>query len=208
MTGEVELPGVGRTGGARNAFVQGLMNQAVASGKCGFCPESFEARNAAFVEAIDEVEQSYWNVWNNPSPMPGSKHHFLAAPMKDHVLYSAEVPADALLVLERIKSALQAKYQYAGYSVLVRQGDPRFNSATVFHLHYHIIVSSGEVASIDEIPEEYLQQIQIVYEVLGQDLERLDELRDCMDVFRAAALSKARPIRVKLSNKSGNNLLD
>lgn len=206
MSGEVFLPGVGRTGGFRNETVERLQREAVELGKCFLCAEMFEAKNGYLVEPLDGIILKHWNVWNSPSPHSGTKHHFMVAPKHHHVLESARLSSEAMNELQEIVSALQLKYGYASFALLSRQGEPDFNSSTVFHLHYHIVVSDGLPVSMGVFPPEIVRKAQELWDELD-DEEAYDRLREAMDAFRAQKLGKAWPIRVKLSNRTGHNLL-
>lgn len=210
-----ELSGVGRTSGARNELVEKLAQDAVADGKCAFCSPYFEAKNGDWViEPLGAVPR-YWKVWHNPSPFTGTSHHIMLA-SNGHILRASELTPEALRERDMIVEDLQTQFGYSSFTEFSRQGNPAFNAATVYHLHYHIVVSSGEPASETTIPSYYLEIIEQLYREISLDaewvvqdpLEAIDTLREYLDVFREAKRSKAVPIRAKFSNKVGLNQLD
>lgn len=211
-----ELSGVGRTSGARDERTEELMKEAVKLGKCGFCSPYFEEKNGERVILLEEIgEPLHWKIWHTVSPYDGTSYHILMAPNR-HVMFASELTQDEILERQELVDELRFHFGYVSFSELSRQGDPDFNSATVFHLHYHLVVSSGEPASVDMIPDFYLGFITELFEVLalkavatGEDpFEVLDKLRGYIDVFRAAKLGKAVPVRAKFSNKVGTNHAD
>lgn len=210
-----ELSGVGRTSGARNELVAGLMREAVAKGKCPFCSPYFEEKNGERVITFDGFQPRHWKVWHNPSPMSGTSYHIMLAP-HDHVRFASELLTAALVERELIAEELLKKFRYASFTEFTRQGVGDFNSATVFHLHYHIVVSSGEAADVSQIPSPYVRLIEHTMPYVDElasitgiePLEALDKLREYIDVYREANRGKAIPIRAKFSNKIGQNTID
>lgn len=208
-----EVSGVGRISGLRNEAVVKNMEEAIRENKCPFCPEMFHRTNSKSVIDLSEYGSQIisWNVWWNLSPMKGTKAHIVLA-TKYHMNDIDELSSDAWLELQDIIQRLKRKFGYISYSIVSRLGDMGFNSATVDHLHVHVIVSGGEQASFGDIPIEYLHAIERLLTMLpdhpeGQ-LEALNELREHLDVWRAVEQGKALPIRVKLSNKVGDNSVD
>ena len=210
-----ELSGVGRTSGARNELVAQLAQDAVRDGKCAFCSPYFEEKNGDRVIAFDGWRPRHWKVWHNPSPLPGTSHHIMLA-SDEHVLLASELLSEARYERDLIIEKLQVQFGYASFTEWSRQGDPAFNSATVYHLHYHIVVSSGEPADASFIPARHLYLIDALFEHMerfaaesGSDpLEHLDRFREYVDVYREAKKGKSVPIRPKFSNKVGSNRVD
>lgn len=210
-----ELSGVGRTSGARNEHVAQLMKDAVVDGKCAFCSPYFEEKNGERVIALDGRAPRHWKVWHNPSPFDGTDYHIMLAP-NEHVLLAADLLSAALYERNLIIEKLQLQFGYASFTEMSRQGKPDFNSATVYHLHYHIVVSSGEAADAATIPARHLFLIEEVFAQMkkfaaesgGDPLEHLDRFREYVDVYREAKKGKAVPIRAKFSNKVGQNRVD
>lgn len=217
MSDGEELLGIGRTSGARNELVAGLMKEAVESGRCAFCSPYFEEKNEQWViKPLGEtIRFRHWKVWNNPSPFPGTSHHIMLASNR-HVLRSSDLTEEELGDREVIVEWLQRRFGYASFTEFSRQGDPAFNSATVYHLHYHVVVSSGEAADAAMIPARHLYLIEQVVahmekfaaESGGEPLEHLDRFREYVDVYRESKKGKAVPIRPKFSNKVGSNRVD
>lgn len=214
MSDGEELSGVGRTSGARNAETRALMEAAIRSGNCPFCSPYFEEMNADRVIELEE-EPRYWHVFHNSGPIFGAGFHIVLAP-KSHAVVSTQLDDYELAEKQAIIESLQEKFGYVSFTELSRQGDMRFNSATVEHLHYHIIVSSGESADASLIPARHLSLIEEVFRHIekfaaesgGDPLEHLDRFREYTDLYREAKRGKAIPIRVKLSNRVGTNSVD
>ena len=209
-----ELSGVGRTSGARNEATRALMAESIKSGKCPFCSPRFEELNGERIVSLEHMPK-HWNVFRNSGPLSGTKLHIMLAP-KRHCASSVELESDELTEKQEIIEELQDLFGYASSTQIWREGDMRFNSATVEHMHGHVIVSSGEPADASRIPARHLHLIEelmpLVEEMARESgqkpLEVLDALRGHIDVYREWKLGKAVPIRVKLSNKVGNNVLD
>lgn len=208
------LSGIGRTSGARNEITRALMEKAVETGLCPFCTPQFEENNVERIIVLDQ-EPKYWNVFHNSGPLPGTSYHLMLAP-KAHVTSASRLTGKELLEKQHIIDALQLRLGYVSFTETTRQGEMAFNSATVEHLHTHIIVSSGVAASLDMIPSEFLGLIQRVTCELkylandsGRDpLELVNTFREALDVWREIRRKKAAPVRIKLSNKVGRNLVD
>ncbi len=204
----VEHNGVGRLSGARNEAVEAVMERNIAEGKCGFCSPRFEETNGQLRIALDLFD--HWNVWHSMSPFPGTQQHLMLA-SKRHVDDINELTDVAWVELKNVIEWLKQEFGYVSYSFLGRWGDGAFNSATIYHLHAHVIVSDGKPASEKMIRDDYLRIIEAVMELLPTHLrgqhEALDEFRETIDLWRAAQLGKAVPIRAKLSNQVGTNKL-
>lgn len=196
-----EREGVGRVDGARTPEVAALMQRAVDTGKCPFCSPSFEETNGK--QLI--WSQKDWNVWHNPSAFAGTKHHIMLAP-KRHVLDITELTKDEFSMIQDLVAWLQERFEIVSYSLLSRSGDRRYNSATVEHLHVHIIVSDGEEVTLEDFTEheiELMRSVEMLLPHREDILEELDDLRELIDRFRAMRQGgKAVPIRAKLSNKA------
>lgn len=208
--GDDVLPGVGRATGARNELTRDLMKKAMESEECPFCPPRCEEMNAErFIDLGYRSE--YWDVFHNSGPQEGAALHIMIVPKK-HVTLSGKLKDRALSEQQEIIEDLQATFGYVSFARLTREGVMDFNSATVEHLHTHIIVSSGDPATDIEIPEPFRSLIKGIYSDLTSTMseedavETLDKLRWYIDVYRHQLMGKAIPIRVKLSNKVGVNV--
>lgn len=203
-----DAEGVGRATGARTPEVAAIMAAAVRERVCPLCSPAFEKTNGAHVIQLDRIEPLLWNVWHNLSPLGGAAYHIMLAP-KQHVQYSNQLSPEANTELRILIELLRRQYGYSSYSVLVRQGQREFNSATIDHLHWHVIVSSGAPAEHDQIEPEYRMLIKQILGLLPEHpdgpLESVMQLMVALDLWRAAEEGKAVPIRAKLSNKAGSN---
>lgn len=199
-----ELEGIGRSTGARTAAVKELSERALRERKCPFCSSMLTATSSE--RMIMRTE--HWNVFHNVSPFPGTDQHIMVASHL-HVLGFSDLLAEAKAEFFDIIHQLEMQFGYISSSLVVRMGDPSFNSATVYHLHAHVIVSDGKPATEAMVNEEHRTIIEALMDMLPEhpegSLEALDELREAIDVWRAAQQYKAVPIRAKLNNKVGHN---
>ena len=204
------LAGVGRNSGARNEETRELMQAAIDSGRCPFCSPYFEEKNGERVIDLG-IAAEYWHVFHNPGPLPGTALHIMIAP-KRHVTLMRQLTDQELSEWQEIIEDLQDQFGFKSFARVVREGLMDFNSATVEHLHTHLVVSSGDPADEVEIPWIELELIKQFYTArvgpCGEEgaLEALDEFMRHIDVFRHKKMGKAIPIRVKLSNKVGDNM--
>lgn len=202
--------GIGRTSGARNAEVAAIMEEAVRENECPFCPKMFARHNADRVVDVGQMgpSPSSWNIFKSRSPFDGTRVHIMLA-TKFHVNDIDELSDDGWAELKDMIQRLKRLFGFVSYSLVSRLGDMRYNSATVDHLHVHIVVSDAKPADPAVIPEEYRSIIPHVLELLPEhpkgQLEALDRLREALDVWREAQRGKAQPIRAKLSNETGVN---
>lgn len=201
-----ELSGVGRTTGARDDLVRRIMQRAVSNRECPFCPDNIEETNGEVL--IRDLGAKHWSVWPSLSPYKGTSFHIMLA-SREHVLHIDELPDEAQLELFRIIKELRRRFEFVSYSLVSRLGDPACNSATVYHLHVHIVVSNGVPATPEMLPQERFATLQHLYQYVlcytppGMEaMEWVDQVREALDVLRAAQLGKAYPIRAKLSNKT------
>lgn len=205
-----ERDGVGRVDGARTPEVAAAMQDAVNSGECPFCSPRFENTNGDLVINFDD-DPSYlvwggnWRVWHNPSPLPGTSYHIMLAPVAHHTDFSdlfRNEETDFLMVIESVVG----KFDIDSASLLCRFGERRYNSATVEHLHMHLIVSDRAPVLQEDFSEheiELMRSIEMLLPHQDDLLEELDKLRDLIDRYRALKQGgKALPIRAKLSNQS------
>lgn len=203
-----EDPQVGRASGARNDLVRGIMEDALEKRQCPFCPPAFERSNGGHEVRFERLEPVLWNVWHSLSPLDGTRYHIMLAP-KRHLEPAGRLRLQEEAELGILINQLQQQYGFGGYSVLARRGDPRFNSATVYHLHWHVIVSSGEAADPGFIPAAYVgilgDVVKLVAEWDEDILEALGYLRDYIDMYIEAQRGRAVPIRAKLSRSVGDN---
>lgn len=207
MTDSTELDGVGRVDGARTPEVAALMESAVKTGQCPFCSPSFEEVNG---ESKFPIYSTIWNIWHNLSPFEGTSHHVMFAPIR-HVQDLSELNQQEWSSLLILLAQVQSKLGIDSFSLLLRSGDRRYNSATVDHLHLHMAVSDAKPIRADDFSDEGADTIDSLKlwltARLGREpdelevLEEFDRLRVLLDDYRAYIQGKARPIRAKLSNK-------
>lgn len=205
-----ERDGVGRVDGARTPEVAALMQAAVESGECPFCSPRFEETNGEWLVDFDDesaavVWSGNWRAWHNPSPLAGSKYHIMLATTEHHTSLSgfrAQEMTDLFCAIESIVD----KFNLDSYSLVIRAGNRRYNSATVEHLHVHIIASDGEEVTFEDFTEheiELMRSVEMLLPHREDILEELDDLRELIDRYRAMKQGgKAVPIRAKLSNKA------
>lgn len=202
MASSERREGVGRTDGARTPEVAALMQQAVEEGVCPFCSPRFEETNG---DSRVDVVTDTWNVWHNLSPFEGASNHIMLAPVR-HVHDLTELNGSEWIELFALINAIRDLFEFDSYSLLSRSGDGRYNSATVDHLHLHLIESDAEPVGDEYFTAEERRLVQEVLQLLsgypdGDYLEELDRLRVLVDAYRSSLQGKAFPIRAKLANE-------
>lgn len=186
------------------------MQDAVDSGECPFCSPRFEKTNGEWlIDFSDDptsiVWSGNWHVWHNPSPLAGSAYHIMLASAHHHTNLTSLRSEEMTDLFDAIESVVD-KFDLDSYSVLIRTGDRQYNSATVEHLHIHIIASDGKEVTIEDFSEHEIELMRSIEMLLphGDDtIEEIDDLRELIDRWRAFKQGgKATPIRAKLSNKA------
>ncbi len=205
-----EREGVGRVDGARTPEVAALMQDAVNSGECPFCSPRFEKTNGEWLidfngDSRAIVWSGNWHAWHNPSPMAGTEYHIMLASTEHHTSLTDLRDEEVSDLHDAIESIVD-KYNIESYSLLVRTGERQFNSATVEHLHVHIIASDCKEVRFEDFSEHEIELMRSIEMLLphGDDIvEEIDDLRELLDKWRAFKQGgKATPIRAKLSNKA------
>ncbi|OGL33284.1 hypothetical protein A3F64_02145 [Candidatus Saccharibacteria bacterium RIFCSPHIGHO2_12_FULL_42_8] len=205
-----ERDGVGRVDGARTPEVAALMQDAVESGECPFCSPRFEETNGEWLidfsdDPASVVWAGNWRVWHNPSSLPGTSHHIMVASTSHHTDFTDLFRNEETDFFMVIGSVIK-KFGLDSGSLLCRFGERRYNSATVEHLHMHLIVSDRKPVLPESFTEheiELMRSIEMLLPHQENILEELDELRELIDRYRAMKQGgKAIPIRAKLSNES------
>ena len=205
-----ERDGVGRVDGARTPEVAALMQDAVESGECPFCSPRFEETNGEWLidfsdDPTSVVWAGNWQVWHNPSPLAGTSHHIMVASTAHHTDFTdlfRNEETDFFMVI----ASVTKKFGIDSASLLCRFGERRYNSATVEHLHMHLIVSDRKLVLPESFTAheiELMRSVEMLLPHREDILEELDDLRELIDRYRAMKQGgKAVPIRAKLSNKA------
>jgi dihydrofolate reductase/diadenosine tetraphosphate (Ap4A) HIT family hydrolase len=130
-------------GNHRTAEQLDQMRQLEEAGTCLFCPGQRS-------EAIPILQRSpHWTVQPNSFPYRGSRLHLLLVP-DEHVIDLVDLSAAAQADLFAVLASLRSEYQLSFYSLVARNGDPRFTGGTIRHLHLHLL--QGDVDDPDHEP--------------------------------------------------------
>lgn len=108
------------------------------NGICPFCWENSRNQGYNFV-----AETGRWYIVENPYPYNDSALHLLILP-KRHVIFLKALCREEWIQMAEILSIISKKYPFLtkGYGLAVREG--RVGGATLFHLHWHLIVPKVE----------------------------------------------------------------
>ena len=109
--------------------------EAALTEKCIFCNIDSEINKVL-------VGNEFWHAWQSPCPERFTRHHFIMVP-KRHVKETGDLTNKEKLGLFDIVSKLVKKYILKARGILIRDGDARFSSGTIQHLHCHLVVPDG-----------------------------------------------------------------
>lgn len=113
---------------------------------CFFCQKEFEKERPGAIE----FETDYWYVTKNKYPYKGTSHHLLLV-SKEHVNLTSKLSKEARAEIGEVVAMVEKKYKLKSYSHFMRNGDFRYNGATVFHLHGHVIAGDPERPDFDKV---------------------------------------------------------
>lgn len=111
----------------------------MSEGICSFCPEHITRFHTG--EIVRQT--NHWQVVVNGWPYEGAKVHWLIIP-KEHLTDLTQISPEAWLELGPIINNLVQAHSLAGYALFCRSGDMRKTSATVAHLHFHLLSGQGK----------------------------------------------------------------
>lgn len=104
------------------------------TGKCPFCKENFEYHKKTIFKTNKK-----WFIVESTWPYRNAKFHFLIIPEKHKENLNELNSSDFKSVCELANWALK-KYKIKGGGLALRFGESSYTGATVFHLHFHLIV--------------------------------------------------------------------
>ncbi len=112
-----------------------VLKQIIDEGHCPFCEEHLLRHHRKPIL----VRSSHWIVTENSWPYAGSVHHFLLITL-EHVERIEDLSLEGRIDFFQQYDALSKKFSFEGATILWRSGNTRMTSASVNHLHAHIIV--------------------------------------------------------------------
>jgi hypothetical protein len=113
------------------------MVRKILAGECMFCELDPELNKV-------ELENEYWRAWRNPYKQKHTAHHWIIA-HRLHLthLRDLESPLSSGALLFDILVKIASPEYIFGGGVLMRFGDPRYNSGSIRHLHVNFFVPDG-----------------------------------------------------------------
>ncbi len=102
--------------------------------KCPFCKKNFKYHKNPILKKKDN-----WFITESSWPYKNSKYHFLIILETHKEEFNQLSPHDFNAVSKLINWAIR-NYKIKGGALTLRFGDPLFTGATVYHLHFHLIV--------------------------------------------------------------------
>ncbi len=111
----------------------------MSEGICSFCPEHI----TRFHKGEIVGQTNHWQVVVNGWPYEGTKVHWLIIP-KEHLTDLTQISQEAWLEFGPIINNLVQAHNLTGYSVFCRSGEMKKTSATVAHLHFHLLSGQGQ----------------------------------------------------------------
>lgn len=115
------------------------MKKIITDGVCPFCPKYLKKYHDHPIEKIGK----FWAVTKNDYPYKGSKIHYLFI-YKRHIENISQISPLSLVELTNQIKALIKKHKIPGGALVMRFGDSDYTSASVTHLHAHLI-SGGKI---------------------------------------------------------------
>jgi diadenosine tetraphosphate (Ap4A) HIT family hydrolase len=120
---------------ARNSEQLETMKKILARGECPFCQENIT--KSMVMPPLFEDE--YWYVNENQWPYDNTKHQFLLM-YKSHAERLGDITPQAGIALIKNLQRLETEYGVNSGALFLRFGDPKFNGASVRHLHFQFLV--------------------------------------------------------------------
>jgi len=111
------------------------MEESLKVGVCLFCPKHIKKYHSSPIEKNGK----FWMVTKNDYPYEGTKHHYLFIYRK-HIDSLAKITTEGMKEFLVHLKWLEKKFKIQGGSILMRFGDSNRTSATITHLHAHLIV--------------------------------------------------------------------
>jgi hypothetical protein len=115
-----------------------------------------------------------WSVWENPFPLPHTRHHLVMAPHR-HVGPSDQILSSDFTAMGELFGWAQKRFGFTGGGFAMRFGSPKQSAGTVMHLHANIIVPdlTGAVdVTLAKNPAKVTEQIA---RMRGFEQRRLEE---------------------------------
>ena len=135
---------------ARSDDQRGVLEQILAGGFCPFCPEHLFKHHTQPILR----ETTHWWFTRSRWPYACTKHHFLII-CKQHIESLSDPPLmnDPTIMLEQMDLVAWAIecYNLVGGALFVRFGDPRFNGASVKHLHWHLLQANVDMPGYEKV---------------------------------------------------------
>ena len=113
---------------------------------CVFCEKHFKTEHREPIE----IETSHWLVTKNDYPYEHTKLHLLIVP-KEHVNLLSKLSKEALAEYAELLPKIEQHYKLTSYSQFMRVGDFRYNGASIYHLHSHIVVADHKHPEFDKL---------------------------------------------------------
>ncbi|HVM58790.1 MAG TPA: HIT domain-containing protein [Candidatus Paceibacterota bacterium] len=115
-----------------------VLEKVAAEGFCPFCEKNLSRTHPRPIL----TRGTHWLVTPSNWPYPGSKSHLLLISRK-HIERVEQVTPAAWAELHKHLQAYAKKYNLKGMTFFMRSGDTAYTSASVAHLHAHV-VSGGK----------------------------------------------------------------
>jgi len=135
---------------ARTEAQKNKMRDILKKGICPFCPKYLEK----YHDHPIEKQGKFWVITKNDYPYEGSKYHYLFI-SKKHIEHIEELEPKAFAELASLAKWLSKKHNLLGGSFFMRFGNPKYSSASVTHLHAHLIVGKKKSKEILNVPLGY-----------------------------------------------------
>lgn len=103
-------------------------------GKCPFCPTNFIYHKKPILK-----KYKGWIITKNSWPYKNSQKHLVIMPL-NHKEQFAELTIDDFKTLKYLVNWANKNLNIKGGGLALRFGDTNYTGATVYHLHFHLIV--------------------------------------------------------------------
>lgn len=126
---------------ARGADQKQNMERALKDKVCLFCPRYISKYHVSPIER----KGKFWLITKNDYPYDGAELHYLFIYHR-HIESLSQIKPEAMTELIGHLKWLEKKFHLKGGSILIRFGDSDQTSASVTHLHGHLIVGGKRKA--------------------------------------------------------------
>jgi diadenosine tetraphosphate (Ap4A) HIT family hydrolase len=119
---------------ARDIGYRSVLEDITKKGKCPFCPKNFLWHRRPILK-----RRGNWFITGASWPYENTRHHLLIIGREHKEKMGLLTSLDLKEIFGLVDWAVK-KFNVRGGALALRFGDTRFTGATVYHLHFHLII--------------------------------------------------------------------